>query len=167
MTRLQRKVGVVMACMVLPYVCAIFLFVRYLQVHPGPVPRWISLAMLGVLVVTFVVGTICIKRVVRQQVATETPFEGDQRRKLAAKGLKGGLILYGLILLNGIRLVLEGDVPWRYAIPGLAIDLLMIGVCWFCLRRLQKGTASNLKGEAGMGATMPTEKNADSSLRSE
>jgi len=125
--------------------------------------------MLGVLVVTFVVGTILIKRLVRRQVATETPIEGDQRRKFAVKGLKGGLILYSLILLNGIRLVLEGEVPWRFAIPGVAIDLFIIGGCWFSLRRLQKGPApvSNSTGEIGMRGTAPTDRNADSSLRSE
>ena len=87
---------------------------------------------------------LAISRAAREQVAVETIIEADSRRSYASKGLKAGLILYALILLNGIRLVLQGDVSWWYAIPGLAIDVFLISVTWVSLRRLKQHKPSDV-----------------------
>jgi len=135
---MKLQVRTILVLTVLPYMCAVVFFVRYVLAHPGPVPRWISLSMLLFLVLTIGVGSIVIRGSARKQAATETPEEGELRRARAAQGLKAGLVLYFLILLNGIRLVVQGEIPLRYAIPGLAIDLFLIVVFWTSLRRLKR-----------------------------
>jgi ABC-type dipeptide/oligopeptide/nickel transport system permease subunit len=67
--------------------------------------------------------------------------EAHLRRVRAIKGLKAGLIVWGVILLNDIRMLIQGTAPWKFAIPGFVIVLLMIVVTWVSLRRLQKAEA--------------------------
>ena len=136
--KLKQRVLIVLAGVTLPYMCAVMLLVLYLQRHPGQVPMWVPLTMLVFLVGTCVLGGIYLSRSVRRQTALETPFERTRRQSETAKGLKVGLVVWGLIFLNGIRLLLQGEVPWKYAIPGLTIDLFLIVVFWISLNRVKK-----------------------------
>jgi hypothetical protein len=133
-----RRIAVVLICIGLSYACAIVALVTYVQAHPGPVPRWILVSLLCFFVLIIVVGSIVIRRTARKLASSETPEAGKQRRAFATKGLKAGLVLYVLILLNGIRLVVQRTVPWNYAIPGLTIDIFLITVFWISLRRLKQ-----------------------------
>jgi peptidoglycan/LPS O-acetylase OafA/YrhL len=136
--KFQRRIGVVLAWIVLLYMCAIVALVFYLQAHPGSIPRWIPISMLCFFVATVVVGSVVIRRTARKLEKGETTEEAKQRRAVATKGLKAGLVLYILILLNGIALILQREIPLNYAIPGLAIDMFLIAVFWISLRRLKK-----------------------------
>lgn len=136
--KLQAKIAVVLVGITLAYMCAAVAFSLYLVKHPGPVPRSISIPLLCFFILTIVGGAVILSRVVRKQARVETVEEGKLRRARAVKGLKAGLILWGLILLNGIRLVAQNEVPWVYAIPGLTVDVLLIAVFGVSLRKLRK-----------------------------
>jgi uncharacterized membrane protein len=141
--KFQRRIVVVLACVVVPYMCAVIALVFYIQAHPGPMPRWIPVSMLCFFVATIVVGSVVIRRTARKLAKDETAEEAKRRRATATKGLKAGLVLYVLILLNGIRLVVQREVPLKYAIPGLVIDILLIAVFWTSLRRLNRFELNN------------------------
>jgi Na+/H+ antiporter NhaD/arsenite permease-like protein len=140
--RFERKIGLVLVCMVLPYKCAVFAFVFYVQAHPGPVPRGISLSMLCAMVLTFVVGGVVISRLAKKEAARQTTEEAKLRRARASRGLKVGLIVCIVILLNGIRLLLQQAIPLIYAIPGLAVVSVLFVTSWASLQRLKKAEAN-------------------------
>jgi threonine/homoserine/homoserine lactone efflux protein len=137
--KFQRKSGLAFGGMMLSNMCAVFALVFYVLAHPGAaVPRWIPVSMVCFFVLTFMGWWIIVRRFSRRLASEETPEEGRQRRARATKGLKAGLVLYILILLNGIRLVVERAISWKYSIPGLTVDLLLIMVFLTSLRRLKK-----------------------------
>ena len=136
--KFERKIRVLLIGLVSPYLCAVLALVYYMQGHPGPLPHWIYTSMALFFLFILVVGSVIVTRVVSLRAAVETPEEGKQRRARTSKRLKAGLVLYVLILLNGIRLVAQNSLPWSYAIPGLAIDLFLIAIFWFSLRRLKR-----------------------------
>jgi hypothetical protein len=141
--KFQRRIGVVLAWIVLPYMCAVVALVFYVQAHPGPIPHWIPISMLCFLVAIIVGGSVVIRRTARKLAKGETAEEAKQPRAAATKWLKAGLVLYVLILLNGIRLIVQRQMPLNYAIPGLAIDMFLIAVFWISLRRLKRVEPSN------------------------
>jgi type VI protein secretion system component VasK len=141
--KFQRRIGAVLAWVVLPYMYVVVALVFYAQVHPGPIPRWILISMLCFFVATIVVGSVVIRRTARKLAKDETADEAKRRRAAATRGLKAGLVLYVLILLNGIRLIVQRTVPWNYAIPGLTIDIFLITVFWISLRRLKQIELNN------------------------
>jgi len=137
-----RKIVLLMVCMVLPYILAVIALVFYVHAHPGPVPRSISLSMLFFFSLTIVVGGIFLSRSVRTQAKIETSDEGRARRARAVKGLKIGMLVWALILLNDVRLLAQHDIPWRFAIPGTTISVVLMAVFWASLRRLKKAEAN-------------------------
>jgi len=141
--KFQNGIGAVLAWIVLPYMCVIVALVFYVQAHTGPIPRWIPISMLCFFVATIVVGSVVIRRTARKLAEDETTEDARRRRATATKGLKAGLVLYVLILLNGIRLIVQREVPLNYAIPGLAIDIFLIVLFWISLRRLEKFELDN------------------------
>jgi Na+/H+ antiporter NhaD/arsenite permease-like protein len=112
--------------------------VLYVQTHPERLPLWIPMAMLIFLITTILVGAAYLLRLVRKQVAVETPGERKQRQAGVARGLEIGIVVGCLISLNGIRLVLQHTVPWQYALVGLSIDFLLIVSFWTPLIRLKR-----------------------------
>jgi uncharacterized membrane protein YbaN (DUF454 family) len=140
--RFQRKIVLIFGCIALLWMCIGLAFAFYVVKHPGLVPRSISVSLLALFVLTIVGGGIVVSRVVRKQVSVETVEEGRIRRARAMKGMKLGLVLWGLIFLNGIRLVAQREVPLSYAVPGLAIDVFLIVAFWTSLRRLKRFEAT-------------------------
>lgn len=137
--RLERRVALLMVLVAVPYLCTAIGLFYYIHGHPGePVPRWISVPMLFFLILTIYGGGIVVSRCARKWTASETVDEGKLRRARATKGLKIGLFVWGLILLNDLRMLAEGSVPWTIAIPGLAIVSLLILISWISLKRLKK-----------------------------
>jgi Na+/H+ antiporter NhaD/arsenite permease-like protein len=117
----------------------------YLHSHPsGLVPRWISVPLFCGLIVTLVLETFVVKRVSRKVATIETAEETHLRRVRAIKALKTGLVLWAVILLNDIRMLLQGTVPWMYAIVGLIFLAFMTAVTWTSLRRLQRIEAASI-----------------------
>lgn len=110
----------------------------YVLAHPGPVPQRATLSLVCFVVVAAVLMIVIIRRAAGQAVRSETPEEGKQRRTFAMIGIKIGLIFFVLALLNGIRLVVQNVVPWKYAIVGLSVDILLIATLWISLRRLNQ-----------------------------
>jgi len=116
-----------------------FAFVLYLAVRGpagvGRLPHWIW----GVAFCYFVAGILAIGYWGRARRADETVQNPDTKAASSSCGssraLKIGLILYVLILLNGLRLVVQGSVPLRYAIPGLIVDVFLLAVFWWLLVR--------------------------------
>jgi hypothetical protein len=102
--------------------------------------------MLCLLIATCALGGVVISRVARKHLAVETPEEGDRRRTRAIKALKTGLVIYGLILLNGIGLIVRHKIPWNYGVPGLIVDLLLIVLFWFSLSRLKMPSTTDPGG---------------------
>jgi hypothetical protein len=92
---------------------------------------------------TMVVGGLYITRFVRKATAVETPEEKQERQTFGARHLKIGIVVFSLILLNGLRILVQEPQLWRYAIPGLMVDVLFIVVCWRTLRKLQKSQTGN------------------------
>jgi hypothetical protein len=137
--RFERKIGLLMICTVLPYMCAVAALVLYIRAHPGgPVPRWISVPMLCLFILTIVGGGMFLSRAAKKQARSETPEEGRFRRARAIKGLKAGLLVWTLILLNDVRMLAQGTIPWTAGIAGLAIVTLLIAASWVSLKRLKK-----------------------------
>jgi len=101
--------------------------------------------MLCGLIATIVFQTTVLKRAAKKRAAIETAEQARLRRARAIKGLKAGLVLWGLILLNDIRMLLEGTISWTYAIPGLIIVIFITAVTWISLRRLQRVEAANIE----------------------
>jgi len=99
--------------------------------------------MLCFFVATIVVGSVAIRRTARKLVKDKTAEEAKPRRAAPTKWLKAGLVFYVLALLSGIRLIVQREVPLKYAIPGLAIDIFLIAVFWRSLRRLKKFDLNN------------------------
>jgi hypothetical protein len=94
-----------------------------------------------------VLQTFLVKHAARKKAKIETVGEAHLRRVRAIKGLKTGLIVWGVILLNDVRMLLQRTIPWSVSIPGFAIVLLMAVVTWVSLRRLQKAEAANSETE--------------------
>jgi len=128
-----------MALVIVPYACAVVGLMYYIHGHPGePVSRWISVPLLFLLVLTILGGGVFLSRAAKKQAKSETIEEGRLRRARAIKGLKVGLVVWSLILLNDLRMLAEGAVPWTVAIVGLAVVTSLIIAFWVSLRRLHK-----------------------------
>jgi len=143
--KLETKTVLLLLCISFLYVlCAGGTLFWYIHAHPGSlVPRSITVPVLCLFILTILLLTVLIRRAARKQAAVETADEAHSRRVRAIKGLKAGLIIWGLILLNGIRMLLQRTIPWTAAIPGLLTVLTMVVVTWSSLRRLQKAEATN------------------------
>ena len=143
--RFERKIGLLLICTALPYMCAVAALIAYILAHPGePVPRWISVPMLCLFILTIVGGGMFLSRAAKKQARSETPEEGRARRARAIKGLKAGLLVWALILLNDVRMLAEGTIPWTVAIAGLAVAALLIAASWVSLRRLKRAEMTSL-----------------------
>ena len=68
----------------------------------------------------------------------ETSEQRVQRRRWIAVGLKFGLVFYIVALLNGILLIMEHELPLKYAGVGLTVGILLILGFWKSLRKLQQ-----------------------------
>ena len=146
----EMKTVALLVCISFLYaLCAGGALFLYIHAHPGGlIPRWISVPVFCLFILTIVLTSVLVKRAARKQVAAEKAEEAVIRRKRAIKVMKGGLILWGLIFLNGIRLVVQREVPLLYAIPGLAIDLLLAVVFWTSLKRMRKFEAAATGGKS-------------------
>lgn len=118
----------------LPY----FVFVFYLALRGpagiGSLPHWTW----GAAFFYFVASLVAIGywgRGRKPGEAVRDPQMKARSATRASRALKIGLVLYIVILLNGLRLVLQGTVPLRYAIPGLIVDVFLIAVSWWLLAR--------------------------------
>jgi hypothetical protein len=142
--KFEKKVFLVLVCPALAYVlCAGGVLFLYIHAHPGAlIPRWISVPVFCLFILTILLPSFFVRRTARKQAMIEGVEEAHLRRVRAIKGLKVGLIVWGVILLNDIRMLLERSIPWTIAIPGSAIVLLMIVVTWVSLRRVQKAEAA-------------------------
>jgi hypothetical protein len=125
----------------------------YVRTHPnGLVPRWISVPMLCGLILTLVLETIVLKRVARRASTIGTGEKRHLRRLRAIKGLKVGLVLWSAILLNDVRMLLQGTIPWTYAIPGMIFVIFITAVTWTSLRRLQRAEAADVASKQKQSA---------------
>lgn len=142
--RFEKKTTLILLFTSFIYVfCAAGGVFWYIRAHPGGlIPLWMSIPMFCLFILTIVTMTFLVKRAARRQALIETEEQGHLRRVRAIKGLKTGLIVWGVILLNDIRMLLQRTIPWTVAIPGSAIVLLMIVVTWVSLRRVQKAEAA-------------------------
>jgi hypothetical protein len=64
--------------------------------------------------------------------------------KNTARTLKGGLILYVLIFLNGAGYTISGRIPFWFAVPGLIVDALLIALFLWLLARQKSRTGSEI-----------------------
>jgi len=142
--RFERKITLFLFFISFLYVfCAGGVLFWYIRAHPGGlIPRRVSIPIFCLFVFTIVIMTLLVRRAARKQALIETQEEGHLRRMRAIKGLKVGLIVWGVILLNDIRMLLERSIPWTVASAGSAVILLMIVATWVSLRRLQKAEAA-------------------------
>jgi hypothetical protein len=138
--RPEAKTAVLIFSICFAYVlCAGGVLFVYIHAHPAtPIPRFISVPILFLLILTITGVVFVTKRMAHKQAMVEIEEQGHLRRIRAIKGLKGGLVVWGLILLNDIRMLAMGSIPWKYAIPGLVVVVLMVAVCWMSLVRLKK-----------------------------
>lgn len=145
MMKFETKTVLLLLCVSFLYVlCAGGTLFWYIHAHPGSlIPRSISVPLFCLFILTILLLTVLVRRAARKQAAAETADEAHSRRMRAIKGLKIGLIVWGLILLNGIRMLMQRTIPWTDAIPGLLIVLMIFVVTWSSLRRLQKAEATN------------------------
>jgi hypothetical protein len=128
----------------LPYMCAVLALVFYHAAHPGPIPRWIFVTMFFMFVLTIVGGSVAFYKIGSKEAAGKPLDKEGLRRERAAKWLKVGLVVWTVILLNDIRMLAQQSIPWRYAIPGVIVVLLMVAVFWTSLRRMQKNNGGGI-----------------------
>jgi hypothetical protein len=143
--KFETKVMVLLFGISFLYVlCAGGTLFLFIHVHPGElVPRWISVPLLCLFILTIVLMTFLVSRGSQKQAAIETPEEARDRRSRAIIGAKLGLGLWGLFLLNGLILTALHELPLPYAAPGLMVEVLIIGALWISLRRLRKDGVMN------------------------
>jgi choline-glycine betaine transporter len=143
--KFERKVLLILLCPAVAYAwCAVGVLFWYIHAHPGaPVPRWISVPIFCLFILTILLPSFFVRRAARKQAMIEGTEEAHLRRVRAIKGLKIGLIVWGVILLNDIRMLLQRTIPWTVAIPGSVIVLLMVVGSWVSLRRLQNAEAAS------------------------
>jgi hypothetical protein len=143
--KFEKRVFLILLCPALVYVlCASGVLFAYVRAHPGaPIPRWISVPIFCLFVLTILLPSFFVRRAARKQSKVEGVEEAHLRRVRAIKGMKMGLIVWGIIFLNNVRMLLQGSIPWTAAIPGSAVVALMIVVSWISLRRLQKADAAS------------------------
>src|SRR5271165_1851683 len=117
-----------------------FVFIFYL-IWRGPqfiagMARWVWwVALCYFFVGLIVVGTTSGRR---KTIAAAT--RESVPANTTTRALKGGLILYVLILLNGAGLVLRGRIPFRFAVPGLTVDALLFALfLWLLTRQKDRG----------------------------
>jgi Na+/H+ antiporter NhaD/arsenite permease-like protein len=136
----EIKAMLLSLCMGFVYVwCAGGILFFYIHAHPGElIPRSISVPIFCLFILVMVLGSVLVRRAAQKRTATETAEQAHTRRIRAAIGLKLGLGLWGLFLLNGILLTVLHKLPWQYAAPGLVVDILIIAACWMSLKRLKK-----------------------------
>jgi Na+/melibiose symporter-like transporter len=135
----KHRIASIFVGMVLLTMCGAFALAFYFFTHQGElVPRWVSLSFLCFIVLVYAVGFTMIRRDARKLAGEETPEEGERRRARAIKGLKIGLVIYLFGLLNGIRLVIQREIPWRLSIAGFTISIFLIATMWASLRRLRR-----------------------------
>jgi hypothetical protein len=141
--KFEKKVILILLCTSLIYVlCAGGSLVLYIRAHPGaPMPRWISAPIFCLFILTILLGSFLVRRAARKQAKIEGAAQAHLRRMRATKGLKTGLIVWGVILLNDFRMLIQGTAPRKFAIPGFAIVLLMVVVTWVSLKPVQKADA--------------------------
>jgi hypothetical protein len=142
--KFEKKVLLILFCPAVAYtLCAGGVLFWYIHAHPGAlIPRWISVPIFCLFILTILLPSFFLRRATRKQAMIEGSEEAHLRRVRAIKGLKTGLIVWGVILLNDIRMLLQRSIPWTVAIPGSAIVLLMIVVTWVSLRRVQRAEAA-------------------------
>lgn len=142
--RPERRAALFLFSICLVYVlCAGGVLFLYIHAHPGaPVPRSVSVPILCLLLLTIGGGAFVANRMARRQAISETAEQGHLRQTRAIKGLKAGLVVWCLILLNDIRMLAAGSIPWKYAAPGLIVVVLMVAVCWRSLVRLKRTEAA-------------------------
>lgn len=115
-----------------------FVFVAYL-IWRGPqfisgMASWVWWVALGYFLVALVVVGAISRR--GRTTAPATQKAGDSHS--TSRTLKGALILYILIFLNGLGLALSGMIPLTFAVPGLTIDVLLIALFLWLLGRQKK-----------------------------
>jgi choline-glycine betaine transporter len=142
--KVEKKIILLLLCASLGYVlCAGGGLFLYIHTHPGAlIPRWISVPIFCLFILTILLGSFFVRRAARKQATIEGAEQAHLRRVRTVKGLKTGLIVWGVILLNDIRMLLQRTIPWTVAIPGFVVVLLMIVGTWVSLRRLQEAEAA-------------------------
>jgi len=141
--KFEKKVILILLCTSFIYVlCAGDSLVLYIRAHPGVlIPRWISVPIFCLFILTILLGSFLVRRAARKQAKIEGAEEAHLRRMRATKGLKTGLMVWGVILLNDFRMLIQGTALRKFAIPGFAIVLLMVVVPWVSLKPVQKAEA--------------------------
>jgi membrane protein YdbS with pleckstrin-like domain len=145
--QLKRAIILLTVFIMLLGVCNAGFLIYYVHEHAGPVPPRIILSMVCFLGVGAAAGIVATSRHSRKQARTETPEEARSRRSFAIKGLKVGLVVWTLILLNDVRMLVQHDAPWIDAIPGMAIVALLVIISWISLKRLR--TAEKNAAQSG------------------
>ena len=143
----QRRFAVFLACVILPYMCAVLGLVWYMQAHPGPVPQWITFPMACYLIAACI-GVIVFSRIGRKRWPVEISEEDNRRRPGAIKAIKTALVLYVVITSNAVWLVLSRKIPWNYAAPGLVVDVLLLFLLWSSWKRLKASSGTNPGGDS-------------------
>jgi membrane protein implicated in regulation of membrane protease activity len=129
--------------------CVVIGLVYYTQTHLKPLPGWLPLAMLSFLIATIILGGIFVRRFAHKVIGGETLEQRHERQVTAAKGLKGGIIVFSLIFLNDLRMLLQDSAAWKIALIGLTISGLFVVVCWRSLRHLRTSQPDNASVVSG------------------
>ena len=136
--KFERKIGLILALTALPCIYALLVLLPYVLAHPGGrVPRSISVSLLCLFLLTIVGVSILLSRAAKKEAVSETSEARELRQARAARGLKIGLIVWILILLNDFRMLMLGTVPWIAAIVAMVVITFLIVVSWTSLKRLK------------------------------
>jgi hypothetical protein len=135
----QEKIGLIFVGMVFATLGVGLAFVFYVSTHQEQsVPRWVSLSLGCLILLVYLIGWNVIRRNARKVAREETPEESQKRRGRTKTIIKVNLVFYAVALLDGIRLVLQGTIPLKYAIVGITVVILLIASFWNLLRKLTK-----------------------------
>jgi hypothetical protein len=132
------KLGVIFASVFTPY----FAFVLWLALHPQKINTlpWIRLAMPVCFLASILVLSMAIRRTQKARTSnTIPPNAANTQNQRRVRSLRRLLTIY----LVGVPLCVvaafsQKDVPAKFALLGLIVPLLIIGILWRSLSRLKR-----------------------------
>jgi hypothetical protein len=123
-----------------PYFVSVFYLIWRGPQFIAGMARWVWWVALCYFFVGLIIVEVTSGR--RKTIAAATRKEAPANT--TTRALKGGLILYILIFLNGAGLAIRGRIPFWFAVPGLTVDALLIALfLWLLTRQRSKAGSEN------------------------
>ena len=135
--KLGKRIALAMAVMFAALLCFIAVTILYIRANHGPLPGWIFFLLPVFILCAFVVALVIVRKGRSRETAQPAAGLASQSSWMRT-AIKAGFAIYVLGLLNGVRLVLEGAIPFKYALVGFTVCVALILAHWKALKRLDE-----------------------------